>query len=73
MPDKTVWLDFIQGLRARQDELREYLARFEGSTMHTGRGGVDTTAQEMDSLRREIVSLQETIDRVIAEQGLSGA
>jgi ribosomal protein L29 len=67
MSNKTVWLNFIQSLRDEQKELRQYL--FEAGTMHVGREGGDT----METVRREIARLQETIDRVIAEQGLENA
>jgi hypothetical protein len=69
----TIWLDFIKALRAEQDELRGYLVPFEAGTQKVGRGGVDWTANEIATVKREIASLQDTIDRVIIEQGLSDA
>lgn len=73
MANQTIWRDFIQHLRVEQDELRRYLAPFEAGSMHVGQARADTTDQEMATVRREIASLQVTIDRVIAEQGLDDA
>ena len=71
MSDRVTWTAFINGLRTLQEQLREYLAPFEAGSASVGRGGRDYTADEIATVRREIASLQKTIDRVIAEKGLA--
>jgi hypothetical protein len=73
MADPTIWAEFIKSLRAEQDELRAYLASFENGAQKVSRGGVDRTPDEVATVKREIASLQETINRVITEQGLRDA
>ena len=70
MTERTIWTNFVKALRAEQDCLRTYLASFEaGATV--GRNGVDWTPNEMATVKREIESLQATIDRVTTERGLT--
>lgn len=73
--DRTIWYDFIKGLRAEQDRLRAELepyetgGRRERTRPYGGEWG-DTTDATIAQIKGEIASLQRTIDNVIAEQGL---
>ncbi len=70
MTERTIWVNFIKALRPEQDGLRTYLASFEaGATV--SRSHVDWTSNEMAIVKREIDSLQATIDRVMAERGFT--
>jgi hypothetical protein len=76
--DSAIWYDFIKGLRAEQDRLRTELEPYETGGMRVGTrpyGGVwgDTTDATIAQIKGEIASLQRTIDKVIAEQGLHDA
>jgi hypothetical protein len=76
--DSAIWYDFIKGLRAEQDRLRAELEPYEIGGMRVGTrpsGGVwgDTTDATIAQIKGEITSLQRTIDKVIAEQGLRDA
>jgi len=68
--EQTMRMNFIKALRTEQDTLRNYLASFDaGATVHRNR--VDWTATEIATVKREIASLQVTIDRVVTEQGIA--
>ncbi len=76
--DRPDWIGFIKGLRAEQERLRAELRPYEDGTMRVGRrppGGIweDFTEERIATINGEIGSLQRTIDRVIAEQGLHNA
>lgn len=64
MVNQAMWVSFVNGLHAQQDELREYLAGFENGTIH------DPTGRQAAAIKEEIASLQATIDRVIVREGL---
>jgi hypothetical protein len=75
--DRETWYAFIKALRAEQDELHEDLDRYETGGMRVGTrpyGGEwrDITNATTASIKKEIASLQRTIDHVIAEQGVPG-
>ncbi len=76
--DRPDWIGFVKALRAEQDRLRAELGPYEDGTMRVGRrspGGIweDFTEERIATINGEVASLQRTIDRVIAEQGLRDA
>jgi hypothetical protein len=76
--DSATWYAFLKRLRADQGRLCAELEPYEAGSMRVGTrpyGGEwrDTTDETIASIKREIASLQRTIDNVIAEQGLSDA
>lgn len=78
MATKQQWGEFVQALRARQDELRAEARPFEEGKIFVGQPlpdglHVDMTKAHIKAIKGEIASLEKTIQKVIAEQGLGNA
>jgi hypothetical protein len=77
MASKQQWIEFVQALRARQDELRAEARPFEDGKISVGQPlpdwhrDVDMTKAHIAAIKGEIASLGKTIQGVIAEQGLN--
>jgi hypothetical protein len=66
--EKQAWRDFIGWCEREIAERRDYLRPLEEGSVHTGKkspdtGGVwkDTTQDDIDSLKREIASIEAVI------------
>jgi hypothetical protein len=75
MASKQEWTEFVQALRARQDELRAEARPFEEGKLFVGLPlpnwqRADMTKAHIAAIKGEIASLEKTIQRVVAEQGL---
>jgi hypothetical protein len=78
MATKQEWTEFVQALRARQDELRAEALPFEEGKIFIGQPlpagqHVDMTMAHIGAIKGEIASLEKTIQKVIAEQDLGNA
>jgi hypothetical protein len=70
--ENTIWVNFVAALRREQNALRAYLAHWEKHTQAAAPIG-SRMANEGATVRKEIETLQRTINRVISEQGLTDA
>ena len=78
MATKQEWMEFVQALRTRQDELRAEALPFEEGKIFIGQPlpagqRVDMTNAHIAAIKGEVESLEKTIQKVIAEQGLGDA
>jgi len=75
VPSRQEWLDYVKALRQRQADLRAEARPFEAGDIMIGRPlpgyqHEDLTAAHIAAIHGEIASIEKTIKRVIAEQGL---
>ena len=75
MATKQEWIEFVQALRTRQDELRAEALPFEEGKIFIGQPlpgwqQADMTKAHIAAIKGEVESLEKTIQKVIAEQSL---
>jgi hypothetical protein len=79
MATKELWIEFVRSLRSRQDALRAEARPFEEGKIFVGipvpgwHRDADITKSHIAAIYGEIASLEKTLQRVIAEQGLGDA
>jgi hypothetical protein len=72
--DKSAGDAFVEQCRDEQQRLREELAPYEAGTMRVSRGPLggpweEFTAERIETIKREIASLQVAIDFAVAQLG----
>jgi hypothetical protein len=74
MASREEWIAFVKALRGRQDKLREEARPYEECRIFIGPlpsgGRSEVTEKYIASIKEDIASLERTIQRVIAEEGL---